>query len=411
MTLGARLFVAVVFAVLGLSFIATTATLYYEFGGSVGGRDWFAMAAFYSHLFVFFPVFGLLALFAFYLPSCAFTDMYWRHVPFGRARFALGFIVLAVVSLLMAEALTTGKLRSIWEVKPDALAKDEGQPVGCFTAKQSCARVPVLAALADVRARSQDRTGMAQFVRNCERDPLIETPPEDLAKRYCFITRTLVDAETCCAAQRSFGDAISALYEVPGNQSLTAKVHNMLLPLKIFFLLVVMVIGLMLAGRRHGLAEHYGARIPQIERGVLIGAFSMLFLPVMNLAFLQSSGLLYGTNVDSFYRSLSWPLLVGFATWALLLLFFFFRDTDKDVETVGRIAGVIASALAISNYNTIIDYFARYAGAGATPLTLAVLALIALSAFTAIVVQPKRKVSEMVANKSAAKSADGTKAV
>ncbi|MDX2288621.1 MAG: hypothetical protein NW217_07350 [Hyphomicrobiaceae bacterium] len=395
MKLEARLFVAAIFTVLGLSFIATTAALYYEFGHTLGGADWFAMATFYSHLFIFFPVFGLLALFAFYVPSSAFTDMYWRHVPYGRLRFVVGFVVLAAASVLLSQALTSGKLRSIWEVKPDALAKDEGDPVGCFAGKQSCARVPVLAALADVRARSQDRTGMAQFVRNCERDPLVETPPNDLARRYCFITRTLVDAETCCAAQKRFGEAISAMYEVPGNGSLTARVHNVLLPLKIFFLLVVMVIGLLLAARRHGLSEHYASRIPQIERGVLIGAFSMLFMPVMNLAFLQSSGLLYGTNVDSFYRALSWPLLVAFAAWALLLLFFFFRDTDKDVETVGRIAGVIASALAISNYNTIIDYFARYAGAGATVMTLTVLALIALSAFLAILIQPKRRIPGM----------------
>ena len=57
---GSKIFVAVIFSVLGLSFWATTGTLIYEFYQ----HDWFAHLALYSHLFVFFPTFGIFALFA-----------------------------------------------------------------------------------------------------------------------------------------------------------------------------------------------------------------------------------------------------------------------------------------------------------------------------------------------------------
>ena len=66
---GARIFVAIVFVLLGASFIASTALLIYEFQR----MEWFALLAVHSYLFFFFPVLGILALVAFYLPSVIFT--------------------------------------------------------------------------------------------------------------------------------------------------------------------------------------------------------------------------------------------------------------------------------------------------------------------------------------------------
>ena len=45
------------------------------------------MVVAHSHLFFFFPVLGVLALFAFYLPSVVFTHLYWNHLPYGKLRF------------------------------------------------------------------------------------------------------------------------------------------------------------------------------------------------------------------------------------------------------------------------------------------------------------------------------------
>lgn len=391
MLLGARIFVAVVFTLLGATFIATTGALYYEFGYQIDSDAWISLATFYSHLFIFFPLFGVLALVAFYVPASVFVDMYWRHVPFGKMRFALGFLIVTAVSAGAGLGLGGGQLRSIWEVKPEVLAQDPGEPAGCDASQQTCLRVPVLEALRDVRARSETRPGMSQFVRNCDPDPLIETPPEQLSRRYCFVSRTLVDAATCCQAQKQLGLAIRDMYTEEANRSLTVKVHKALLPFKIFFLLVVFMIALLLAVRRGGIKEHYGPWIRKIQRGVLIGAVAMLFFPIMNLAFLQSSGLLYGTSLDSVYRSISWPLMGAFGAWALLLLFFFFRDADKDMETVARIGGVVGSGLAVMKYQVIVDYAVRFMGSGASLITLGVIAALVGLAFIAIVVQPKLK--------------------
>jgi len=79
----ARIIVAVVYVCLGLSFLASTGLLIREFQGT----DWQAMVLAHSHLFFFFPVFGILALSAFYLPSVVFADLYWRHLRYGKVRF------------------------------------------------------------------------------------------------------------------------------------------------------------------------------------------------------------------------------------------------------------------------------------------------------------------------------------
>ena len=53
---GARIFVAVAFVILGASFLASTGLLIFEFRE----LDWLTMVVVHSHLFLFYPVFGLL---------------------------------------------------------------------------------------------------------------------------------------------------------------------------------------------------------------------------------------------------------------------------------------------------------------------------------------------------------------
>src|SRR5688500_414124 len=108
---GARVFVAVVFVLLAASFLASTGLLIYEFRDA----DWQSHVITNSHLFFFFPVFGLLALAAFYLPSVVFTHLYWRHLTFGKVRYLTGLAVLALVSWAVAKWLD-GPPRAIWEV-------------------------------------------------------------------------------------------------------------------------------------------------------------------------------------------------------------------------------------------------------------------------------------------------------
>ncbi|MEM1372373.1 MAG: hypothetical protein AAGG72_09140, partial [Pseudomonadota bacterium] len=295
MSIYAKLFVGFVFIVLGLSFMATSATLYYEFATPELGDKWLKLLTFYSHLFIFFPTFGLVALVAFYIPATAVTDKYWRHVPHGLTPFMIGLVVLVITTFYISDGLGKGSLRSLFEISPQALLADQGAPTGCNSAQQSCQRVPVLEGLRDVWEKSSARLGIARFVRNCQPDPLVEPPDEQTSLRYCFVTQTKLDAVSCCEAQLGFGRYLSALHVDAENRSLTGQVHKILLPLKVFFLLVILVIALLLIFWRHSLPRFYPTLIERIQRGVLIGAFAMVFLPLMNMAFLQSSGLLYGT--------------------------------------------------------------------------------------------------------------------
>jgi len=383
MSIGSRVFIALIFLALGVSFIVTTGTLYYEFQDS----KWFSLAVFYSHLFVFFPTFGLVALWAFYIPASVFTDMYWHHTKWGKVRFFLGFLIVAGVSYLIAQALLSGKERSMWELTPQALEQDTGEPAGCDPRLGECLRLPVLTALQTVRRVSQSRTGLSPFARDCAPDPLVQRPTILGDRRFCFATNTLpprrdtfLTAVECCKSQRRFVEFLSDAHADAGKPSLTGQVHSLLLPLKVFFLLVLLIVGFLLAVRRRSVDTHYEELAGRIERGVLVGAFAMLFWPVMNHAFLQSAAVLYGKSGGSVFRFLGPGFSIAFGAWGLLLLFFFYRRYEKSLEAVGKIAGVVASAVAILKYDTIVDYFVRFAGSGATVVTMAVLGFIGVLA-------------------------------
>lgn len=389
---GARAFVAFNFVVLGLSFIATTGVLFFEFGLE-GKTDWTAIATFYSHLFIFFPTFGILALIALYFPACVLVDMYTTYVPKGILRFGIGYVLVLLVSVLVASKIAgPGGMRSIFEVKPEVLRADRGNPEDCVKDSQGCLRAPVLKSLSSVRQQSTLRAGMSQFVRECAPDPLMEPHPNLSRKIYCFVTLTKVDAKSCCTAQTRFGEDLNALYEPAEARSLTGNVHRYLLLFKVFFLFVVLAIAGLLVYRHGLLNQYYPHYMRKIQRGVLVGAGAMLVWPLMNLAFLQSSALLYGTGFPSIYRDASPVILVIYMLWALLLVFFFFKsfDGDKDMENMGRISGIVGSAVFALNYQTIIDYAVRFAGAGATELTLGGLFLVGVIALVAVVLQPKR---------------------
>ncbi len=87
---------------------------------------------------------------------------------------------------------------------------------------------------------SQNSIGLAPFVRNCARSPLIETPPSQDILRYCFITGNLTKADVCCAAQRDFTAALAALYANLRNRSMLGKVHRLTLPVMVFFMLILL---------------------------------------------------------------------------------------------------------------------------------------------------------------------------
>jgi hypothetical protein len=407
MFFGVRLFVGGVFAILGFTFLFTTGVLIWEYWRA----DWLALASFYSHLFLFFPTFGIVTLLAFYTPACVLTDIYWNRRPgaikAGVWCYFAGFFVISGLSVLIAANLQGAGERSIFEIEPDLLRLDKGFPENC-AARGDCQRLPILKAVENVRIVSQSRIGLSDLARNCRPDGLKDTVPAIApAKRYCFASTSLpvnfnasadvlriTDAE-CCRSQRLFTDAVNELHRSPGGGSLTGTVHSWLLPFKVFFALVLVAISLLLAFRRLRMEKDYKDYLPAIERGVLIGAAAMIVYPIMSHAFLQSAALVYfGGGPTGGYRSVAPLFSFALGAWALILLFYFYRRQEESVQNLARMGGIIGSGIAVVKYDQIIDFSVRLFGSGASQINVAMLCLAAFAAAMLLLTRISRQEEE-----------------
>jgi len=382
---GARIFVAVAYVILGASFLASTGLLIAEFRDI----DWLSMIVAHSHLFFFFPVFGVLALFAFYLPSVVFTDLYWRHLPYGKLRFLLGLAVVAAVSWLVSSYLDA-KPRALWEVSPRALLADRGEPAGCVgSGEGACRRAPMLDVLTKLRQEGQQRLGLSKFARSCQIDPMLELPEEMSKPRHCFPANARLSGLECCQAQQRFADEVARLEEDPGQRSRAASYDVLFLPLKTFFVLIVVLIGVLMTVWRNKVDQHYGELVPAIERGIIIGAFAMLLWPAMDYAYQQTANVLYGRWQSGPQLRLSLVI----APWALLLLFYFLRRLSRRGEIVGQVAGVVTAGVALLRYEDLNDWALRLLGTGAHPVVIAVLCVVAVAGLVALLL-PRRVAPE-----------------
>jgi hypothetical protein len=364
---GARIFVALSFLLLGVSFIASTALLIYEFQPV----DWVTMVVANSHLFFFFPVLGVLALFAFYLPSVVFTHLYWNHLPYGKVRFLVGLVVVAALSIYFAQWYLDAPPRAIWEASPSALAAD----------RKAGAREPILSVLGDLRAKAQSRIGVSSFARGCTLDELVEEPEEMGKKRYCFPAKAMLTGLECCNVQKQFRAAVQKLQENPATRSLSGRLDNLIfLPFKVFFVLIVVAIGALLALWRDRIDQHYRELIPRLERGIMIGAMAMLFWPAMDYGYQQTANALFGRLEPGLQLRLSLVI----APWALLLMFYFLRRFGKQGEMVGQISGVVVAAVAVLRYEQLNDWAARLFGIGAPQSLLVALVVLALGGVIAL---------------------------
>jgi len=386
MSFGARAFVFVVFLALGLSFIGETALMLWEFGSEKG----LAFATFDSHLFLFFPTLGLVALAAFYLPSCVFVDMYWRHVSFGMLRFFIGVVVIAALATLIGTNLAANPHRSVWDVKPATLDADTTEPQGCGNSGKPCERIQLIQGIENLRSVSRRRTGVKDFYRSCELEPLLEPDPESQHKRFCFASTPLTaqprlstDAE-CCQAQRTYQSAIDTLYADPAQQSITGRIHALLLPSKVFFLFILLAISILLTARHKGVTRHYPELIERIEIGVLVGAAVMIFFPLMSQGYVQSADALFGVQQTGGFRSIVTLMSFLFGAWALLLLLFSFRRRDTDLEIAVKMAGVVVSTIAVVKYDLLVSMVVRVLGSGADEVSLSILVVVALAAVMAL---------------------------
>ena len=374
---GARIFVAVAFLILGASFVASTGLLIYEFQAV----DWWSLVITHSHLFFFFPVFGLLALCAFYVPSVVFTDLYWRHLPYGKLRFLLGLAAVAALSVGVAKWLDKPP-RALYEVSPRALLADRGEPAGCDTAGAgACRRSAMLPTLARLREESQTRLGISKFARNCTPDRMLEVPDEMEKERFCFPANARLKGPACCEVQKRFSDAVARLQEDPAQRSLSGTYDALVfLPLKVFFVLIVVAIGILLSVWRNRIDQHYRAMVPTLERGMIFGALAMLLWPAMDYGYQQTANALFGRWSAGPQLRLSLVI----APWALLLLFYFLRRLGRQGETIGQIAGVVTAGVAVLRYEELNDWAVRLFGVGSQGYIIVGLAVIAFAGLVAL---------------------------
>jgi hypothetical protein len=374
--LGARIFVTLVFAILGAAFIASTALFLNEFRSA----DWPALLLLHSHLFVFFPTLGILALVAFHLPATVFTHMYWTKIAYGRVRFIFGAIVVLAATAWFSVSLLYGGPRHVWELNPQSLARDASDPDACGEGRPACKRLSLMQGVSGLRTAAQSRVGVSKFSRVCRPDPLLETPEEFGRERFCFATGSKLNGEACCLAQARYSTHIETLWTDPANRSLTSSFDYIALPLKVFFVIVVVLIGALLVIWRKLIERRYAAIAPAIERALLIGAVAMLPWPFMDYAHMQAMQTLSGRWTGSFQPRLSLVI----APWALLLLVFFLARMGRKIERLGQLAGAGASVIAVLRYEQLNDVAVRTLGIGAPLWVIAAILFLALACISTL---------------------------
>lgn len=372
----AKAFVTLIFVVLGASFVLETAWLFYEFDDLA-----MAMATFDAELFIFFPLAGLAALAAFWRAGVVLTDLYWRRLRNrGRAFFAIGLAAAGFSAFYIAESFQLDPSRSWWEVAPQALAADAGAPAGCEPGE--CDRAPVIDAHQSVRWAAREPTGLASFTLNCTQEPLTRfraSLTTESTELYCFASGAPMSQAECCAARAGFRDAVNALHAEAPSQ--LHYVHRIALPLKVFFLIMLLGIGLLLLRRRAALERWYAEDMTFVERNIPFGGALMLLWPLMNQAYLQAWSLLYGAEQGSAYSGAAPLYTLGFGAWFLVLIFYYFRRYPDTMELFAKVFGVVLAAVGIAQYDQIISYVSRFAVAGAGVVPVAVLGVVVVGVF------------------------------
>jgi hypothetical protein len=121
----------------------------------------------------------------------------------------------------------------------------------------------------------------------------------------------------------------------------------------------------------------------RIEFGVIVGTAAALFFPFMSQAFVQSTEALYGISGRGTFSLITPLLSLAFGAWTLLMVFFFYRRRDKEIEALGKMGSAAAGVLAVLQYTILTAIFVRALGSGAN--SYSIIALLTVCIITAIV--------------------------
>ncbi len=368
--LASRIAVSLVFLLLYAAFLAETGALFWEFGEAGLAMR---LASLDSQNFVFFPVAGLLAMVAFWRPAVLLVDAAFRgKLRYGRPVVLSSLIVCGLAAAGISGAFQASQSRSVFEVAPAALMQDMGAPA----TDTSPALQPVTEVLARMKILSGLDEGLGAFQAQCDAEWLRYSTAADQQK-LCFPAGESLSVRDCCRAKTAFRAHLNQLANASPSQ--VAFVHKLVMPAKIFFLLLLLMIGVLLVQYRKGLERWHGGEFSGISFGLAAGGAVMLVWPLLNASYLQTMSLLTGSGSSSAYMVVAPLVALGFGAWTMLLVFFHLRSYPSQIEYAARIGGFIAAAIGVFRYEEITNYLSRTLGVGGGLVAIIVFAVAVLA--------------------------------
>ena len=369
-----RILVTLLFAGIYAAFLVETGALFVEFRQSGLALR---LATLDSQNFIFFPIAGLLALIAFWKPAVMLVDALARdRFRFGRLVLGASLLVCSLAAWGLASAFAASPARSMFEVLPAALTSDTGH--SATDTRPALAPVPEV--LARMKILSNIDGGLRAFRAQCDPEWLRYSTGADELK-LCFPAGERISVRDCCRAKAAFRAHVNAL--AADHPSRLSRIHNLVLPVKCFFLLLLLGLGIFLVRYRKGLERVYG-RLADISFGMALGGGMMLAWPLLNASYLETMSLLTGGTSSSAYTIIAPLVALGFGAWTLLLVFFHLRSYPSQIEYAAKIGGFIAAAVGVFRYEEITTYLSRTLGVGGSIVAIVVFGVAALALILSI---------------------------
>ncbi|MEO0818433.1 MAG: hypothetical protein AAFX86_14160 [Pseudomonadota bacterium] len=381
-SLGAKIAVSVLFAALYASFLIETGVLAMEYSETGLAMR---LATLDAQNFIFFPIAGLLALIGFWRPTVLLVDAFARNtVKGGRAILVLVIAAIAGATWGFSLLLADGTTRSLYEVSPVAIQADGSDPV----AGTPATRQPVADVLTSLKIMALGPEGLTPHKARCDREWLQFSPAAN-EEKFCVPAGAQLTVADCCKVKTAFRAHVNDLAEA--NPSMTAQVHRWVLPVKVFFLLLLFAVGVLLVRFRKTLAVIHGDRLHDMSFGMALGGLVMLCWPMLNAAYLETTTLLTGDGSAGAYAVMAPLIALAFGIWALLLIFFHLRSYPSQLEYAARLGGFAAAAIGVLRYEEITGFLISNLGIGGGIVAIVVFAVAVLALIAAVVsgVSPK----------------------
>ena len=359
-SLGTRISVGMIFAALYLVFLFETAALFWEFGPSGLAMR---IATLEAQNFIFFPIGGLLALIAFYKPTVMLVDVLARgKFRFGRVILAGSLIALCLCAAGLSHLFSASNARSVFEIAPSALDADQG----------SASRAGIPETLIKLKILASGEDGLKPYRARCDEEWL-QFSTSSNEEKLCLASGQMSTVAQCCAAKAGFRQALNQMSGAAPSK--LSSIHTIALHVKIFFLLMLLSLGIFLVRYRPGLRAVYGERFEGVSFGLAAGGAVMLVWPLMNASYLETMSLLTGAGASSTYAVVAPLVALGFVIWTLLLVFFHLRSYPSQVEYAAKMGGFVGAAIGVFQYDQIIGYFTKTLGIGGGLVAIIVFAV------------------------------------